>query len=64
MRLGSLNYNPRSEEGEVKWEPTMDFSRPDVGMLDTLGDWIAILTDTYNDLHAVTFKDTDHDTSL
>ena len=59
MRLGSLNYNPRSEEGEVKWEPTMDLTRPDVGMLDTLADWIAILTVAYNDLCQITFPETE-----
>lgn len=55
MKLGTLHYNTRSEEGEVKWEPTLDLTRPDVGMLDTLGDWIAILTIAYNDLHAITY---------
>lgn len=59
MRLGSLNYNKWSEEGEVKWEPTVDLTRPDVGMLDTLGDWIAILTLTYNDLHKITYPEGD-----
>lgn len=57
MKLGTLRYNTKSEEGEVKWEPTMDLTRPDVGMLDTLGDWIAILTITYNDLHAITYPE-------
>lgn len=59
MRLGSLNYNSRSEEGEVKWEPTMDLTRPDVTMLDTLSDWIAILTIAYNDLCQITFPETE-----
>ena len=59
MKLGSLNYNSRSEEGEVKWEPTMDLTRPDVGMLDTLGDWIAILTIAYTDLHKIIYPEVD-----
>ena len=57
MKLGTLHYNPRSEEGEVKWEPTMDLTRPDVGMLDTLGDWIALLTIAYTDLYEITFPE-------
>lgn len=51
MKLGTLHYDTRSEEGTVKWEPTVDLTVPDVGMLDTLGDWIAVLTIAYNDLH-------------
>lgn len=55
MKLGSLNYNTRSEEGEVKWHVGVDLTKPDVVMLDTLGDWIAILTLAYEDLRKTTF---------
>lgn len=57
MKLGTLHYNKRSEEGEVKLDPSVDLTKPDVVMLDILGDWIAILTLTYNDLHKVTFPE-------
>ena len=55
MKLGSLNYNTRSEEGEVKWHAGVDLTKPDVVMLDILGDWIALLTVAYTDLHKTTF---------
>lgn len=55
MKLGSLNYNTRSEEGEVKWHVSVDLTKPDVVMLDILGDWIAILTVAYEDLRKTTF---------
>lgn len=55
MKLGSLNYNTRSEEGEVKWHVGVDLTKPDVVMLDILGDWIAILTLAYEDLRKTTF---------
>jgi len=59
MKLGTLNYNTRSEEGEVKWHAGVDLTRPDVVMLDTLGDWIAILTLAYTDLHKITYPEGD-----
>lgn len=55
MKLGSLNYNTRIEEGEVKWHVGVDLTKPDVVMLDILGDWIAILTLAYEDLRKTTF---------
>lgn len=55
MKLGSLNYNTRSEEGEVKWHVGVDLTKPDVVMLDILGDWIATLTLAYEDLRKTTF---------
>ena len=55
MKLGSLNYNTRSEEGEVKWHVGVDLTKPDVVMLDILGDWIALLTVAYEDLRKTTF---------
>ena len=55
MKLGSLNYNTRSEEGEVKWNVGVDLTKPDVVMLDILGDWIALLTIAYEDLRKTTF---------
>lgn len=54
-KLGSLNYNTRSEEGEVKWHVGVDLTKPDVVMLDILGDWIALLTVAYEDLRKTTF---------
>jgi hypothetical protein len=55
MKLGSLNYNARSEEGEVKWHVSVDLTKPDVVMLDILRDWIVTLTDAYEDLRKTTF---------
>lgn len=55
MKLGTLNYNQNSEEGEVKFEPSVDLTQPDVVMLDILGGWIAALTIAYNDLIQITF---------
>lgn len=55
MKLGSLNYNTRSEEGEVKWREGVNLTEPDVVMLDILGDWIALLTVAYEDLRKTTF---------
>ena len=53
MKLGSLNYNPHSEEGEVS--VSADLTKPDIAMLDILGDWIALLTIAYEDLRKTTF---------
>ena len=46
MKLGSLNYNTKTEEGEVKidWIQMPE----DVVGLDLLSDWIADLTKIYN----------------
>jgi hypothetical protein len=55
MKLGTLNYNPHSEEGEVKWNVGVDLTKPDVVMLDILGDWISLLTIAYEDLRKTTF---------
>lgn len=55
MKLGTLTYNQRSEEGEVKWGKDVNLTEPDVVMLDILGDWIAILTVAYEDLRETTF---------
>jgi hypothetical protein len=57
MKLGTLNYNPHSAEGEVKWNADVDLTKPDVVMLDVLGDWIAILTLAYNDVHKITYPE-------
>ena len=61
MKLGSLNYNPHSEEGEVQWHVSVDLTKPDVVMLDILGDWIALLTIAYNDLHKLTYPEESKD---
>ena len=55
MKLGTLHYDNKSEEGVVKWDPVVDLTEPDVVMLDILGDWIADLTIAYNDLHAIIY---------
>jgi hypothetical protein len=55
MKLGTLTYNQRSEEGEVKWGADVNLTEPDVVMLDILRDWIVILTDAYEDLRKTTF---------
>jgi hypothetical protein len=44
MRLGTLHYDMRKEEGVVRLEGLP----PDVVSLDTLQDWIGQLTDEYN----------------
>jgi len=46
MKLGSLKYNTKTEEGEVKidWIQMPE----DVVGLDLLSDWIADLTKIYN----------------
>lgn len=56
-KLGSLNYNTRSEEGEVS--VIADLTKPDVVMLDILGDWIALLTVAYEDLYKITYPEGD-----
>ncbi len=56
MKLGSLHY--KDGEGHVKWKEDMvNLTEPNPVLLDTLGDWITILTLAYNDLHAVTFPE-------
>ena len=55
MRLATLHYDTRQSEGVVKWDAELDMTKPNVGMMDTIKDWIAELTITYNDLHKVTF---------
>ena len=57
MKLGTLNYDTNSEEGAVKWNADVDLTKPDVVMLDILGDWIAILTLAYNDVHKITYPE-------
>lgn len=57
MRLATLHYDTRQSEGVVKWDIELDMTKPNVVMLDTLVDWLAALTITYNDLHKVTFGD-------
>lgn len=57
MKLGILHYNTKTEEGEVKWEPTMDLTKPDVVMLDTLGDWISVLTLAHEDMHKLIYPE-------
>lgn len=57
MKLGTLNYSSRTEEGYVKFDKTVDLTNPDVVMLDILHDWIISLTNTYNDLYAITFPE-------
>jgi hypothetical protein len=59
MKLGSLNYNTRSEEGEVS--VIADLTKPDIVMLDILGDWIALLTIAYEDLHKLTYPEGNKD---
>lgn len=54
-KLGTLHYNTRSEEGEVKWREGVNLTEPDVVMLDILKDWIGILTETYDNLCKITF---------
>jgi hypothetical protein len=39
----------------------VDLTKPDVVMLDILGDWIALLTIAYTDLHKLTYPDGDDD---
>ena len=60
MKLGTLNYSNRTEEGYVKFDKTVDLTNPDVVMLDILHDWIISLTNTYNDLLAVTLPTEDN----
>jgi hypothetical protein len=57
MKLGTLHYDNKSEEGVVKWDFVVDLTKPDVVMLDILGDWIADLTTAYNNLHAITYPE-------
>ena len=54
MKLGSLNYSATTGEGTVKFAKTVDLTNPDIVLLDSLQDWICILTDTYNSLLAPT----------
>ena len=53
MKLATLHS--KHGEGVVKWHTELDLTKPDVVMLDVLGDWIAILTVAYTDLHKTTF---------
>lgn len=55
IKLGTLHYDTNSEEGEVKWADTVDLTRPDVVMLDILGDWVSILTAAYDDMHKIIY---------
>ena len=57
MRMATLHYDTKQSEGVVKWNIELDMTKPNVGMMDTIKDWIAELTITYNDLHKVTFRD-------
>jgi len=57
VKLATLKYNEWIEEGEVKWDPGVDLTVPDVVMLDALRDCILILSEAYNDLHKVTFSE-------
>jgi hypothetical protein len=57
MRLATLHYDTKQSEGVVKWDTDPDLTKPNVMLLDTLRDWIAELTITYNDLRKVTFSD-------
>jgi hypothetical protein len=59
MKLGTLNYNLRSEEGEIRWDKSVDLTKPDVVMLGILEDWLFILTNAYNDLGQITFPETE-----
>ena len=59
MKLGTLNYNLRSEEGEIRWDKSVDLTKPDVVMLVILEDWLFILTNAYNDLGQITFPETE-----
>lgn len=59
MKLGTLNYSLRREEGEIRWDKSVDLTKPDVVMLDILSDWITALTITYNDLCQITFPETE-----
>ena len=60
MKLGSLTYDTIAEEGRVRFDKTVDLTNPDVVMMDILQDWIISLTDTYNDLLAVTLPTEDN----
>ena len=55
IKLGTLHYDTNSEEGEVKWADSVDLTRPDVVMLDILGDWVSILTVAYDDMHKLVY---------
>ena len=57
MKIATLKYNERIEEGEVKWDPGVDLTVPDVVTLDALRDCILILSEAYNDLLKVTFSE-------
>ena len=57
MKLGTLHYNTKIVEGEVKWEPTMDLTKPDVVMLDILGDWISVLTLAHEDMYKLIYPE-------
>jgi hypothetical protein len=57
VKLATLKYNEWIEEGEVKWDPGVDLTVPDVVMLDALRDCILILSEAYNALHKVTFSE-------
>jgi hypothetical protein len=55
MKRATLHYDTKQSEGVVSWDIRVDFTKPDVVLMDTIVDWIAELTATYNDLHKVTF---------
>lgn len=55
MKVGTLHYDRRKEEGVIKWEKGVDFSQPNVVLLDTLQDLIRQLDETYLRLHHTTF---------
>jgi hypothetical protein len=58
MRLASLCYDTRKEEGVIKWGPNVDLTEPDVVMLDILKDWIHDLETAYEALRKITFYPT------
>ena len=60
MRLGTLHYDTRKEEGVVRLEGLP----PDVVSLDTLKDWIGQLTDEYNRMLEEVFPKEDRDAEL
>jgi len=61
MKLGSLDYDPVKGEGTVKWQKgAVDFDHPNVMLMDSLKDWIFVLKDAYDHLHAVTFPTEDN----
>jgi len=49
MNVGTLQYNTKSEQGEIKFSPTFEGTLETI-QIDILSDWIYILTEKYETL--------------